>query len=300
MTSGMVLHIQVVCDDAIPQGFMLDRKVLLKLKPYLRFGTSATPAEAEDWITHNGEVGGDAFADTCTWVAFREIFYNRYFPSSEQQRYEREYRSICQLDRENSGEYMEMSLDWRMIKRMVRKFAAAARNIELLHESGNSNKRDRDGNRMQNRRPGQQSEVLLVEWEYRQVKVTTTSSAHESITRDFNQGHASSSASLSSALGMFYCGSTQHKVKDCPKRSRSRICQQILLDYLLLQTRLYYDSDQAAKTSGSGYHQKDRKPSQNDKTEHGMEKTVQNQGQSPKMPKSESILKNQQSNRSRN
>ncbi|GJT99885.1 hypothetical protein Tco_1110224 [Tanacetum coccineum] len=32
----------------------------------------------------------------------------------------------------------------------------------------------------------------------------------------------------------------------------------------------------------SGYHQKDRKPSQNDKTEHGMEKTVQNQGQSPK------------------
>ncbi|GJS29277.1 hypothetical protein Tco_0489897 [Tanacetum coccineum] len=42
----------------------------------------------------------------------------------------------------------------------------------------------------------------------------------------------------------------------------------------------------------SGYHQKDRKPSQNDKTEHGMEKTVQNQGQSPKIPKSESILKN--------
>ncbi|GKA68162.1 hypothetical protein Tco_0768079 [Tanacetum coccineum] len=52
--------------------------------------------------------------------------------------------------------------------------------------------------------------------------------------------------------------------------------------------------------TGSGYHQKDRKPSQNDKTEHGMEKTVQNQGQSPKMPKSESILMNQQSNRSRN
>ncbi|GJU40285.1 hypothetical protein Tco_1193242 [Tanacetum coccineum] len=37
---------------------------------------------------------------------------------------------------------------------------------------------------------------------------------------------------------------------------------------------------------GSGYQQKDRKPSQNDKTEHGMEKTVQNQGQSPKMSKS--------------
>ncbi|GJW47714.1 integrase, catalytic region, zinc finger, CCHC-type containing protein [Tanacetum coccineum] len=34
-----------------------------------------------------------------------------------------------------------------------------------------------------------------------------------------------------------------------------------------------------SKFLGSGYQQKDRKPSQNDKTEHGMEKTVQNQGQ---------------------
>ncbi|GKF29396.1 hypothetical protein Tco_0095738 [Tanacetum coccineum] len=39
---------------------------------------------------------------------------------------------------------------------------------------------------------------------------------------------------------------------------------------------------------------------ENDKTEHGMEKTVQNQDQSPKMPKSESKQKNQQSNQSRN
>ncbi|GJX33295.1 hypothetical protein Tco_0243150 [Tanacetum coccineum] len=51
---------------------------------------------------------------------------------------------------------------------------------------------------------------------------------------------------------------------------------------------------------GSGYQQKDRKPSQNDKTEHGMEKTVKNQGQRPKKSKSKSIQKNQQSNRSRN
>ncbi|GJZ50779.1 hypothetical protein Tco_0605294 [Tanacetum coccineum] len=33
----------------------------------------------------------------------------------------------------------------------IAQVAAAARNIELLHESGNSNKRDRDGNRIQNR-----------------------------------------------------------------------------------------------------------------------------------------------------
>ncbi|GJX07789.1 hypothetical protein Tco_0195721 [Tanacetum coccineum] len=41
----------------------------------------------------------------------------------------------------------------------------------------------------------------------------------------------------------------------------------------------------------SGYQQKDRKPSQNDKTEHGLEKTVQNQGQVQKCQKLESILR---------
>ncbi|GJZ52975.1 hypothetical protein Tco_0607860 [Tanacetum coccineum] len=62
-----------------------------------------------------------------------------------------------------------------------------------------------------------------------------------------------------------------------------------------------YESVQTLDVSaGSGYQQKDRKPSQNDKTEHGMEKTVQNQGQSPKKSMSKSIQKNQQSNRSRN
>nr|GFD02417.1 zinc finger, CCHC-type, retrotransposon Gag domain protein [Tanacetum cinerariifolium] len=35
------------------------------------------------------------------------VFYNRYFPASEQQRYKREYGLICQLDRENYREYME-------------------------------------------------------------------------------------------------------------------------------------------------------------------------------------------------
>ncbi|GJS49174.1 hypothetical protein Tco_0599295 [Tanacetum coccineum] len=43
--------------------------------------------------------------------------------------------------------------------------------------------------------------------------------------------------------------------------------------------------DMVEDTDRSGYHQKDRKPSQNDKTEHGMEKTVQNQGQKSKNAK---------------
>ncbi|GJV40347.1 reverse transcriptase domain-containing protein [Tanacetum coccineum] len=80
---------------------------------------------------------------------FSWILLQRYFSTSEQQRYEREYGSIYQLDRENYGEYMER---WGIHGEV----AAAARNIELLHESGNSNKRDRDGNRIQNRGQGQQ------------------------------------------------------------------------------------------------------------------------------------------------
>ncbi|GJW06332.1 hypothetical protein Tco_1568755 [Tanacetum coccineum] len=157
-------------DNAIPQGIHVWIERFTKLKP-LAFRSAVTPAEAEDWITHMEklfQVGGDAFADTCTWVAFREIFYNRYFPASEQQRYER--------DRENSGEYMERftrlasfvgatagdaqrqarHFKWGLKKWVldrivnteytnVAQVAAVARNIELLHESGNSNKRDRDG-----------------------------------------------------------------------------------------------------------------------------------------------------------
>ncbi|GJY06531.1 zinc finger, CCHC-type, retrotransposon gag domain protein [Tanacetum coccineum] len=208
-------------DNAIPHGIHVWIERFTKLKP-LAFRSAATPAEAEDWITHmeklfqvlccpdnfktclaafklegdalswwkahlRTQVGGDTFADTCTWVAFREIFYNRYFLASEQQRYEREYGSICQLDRENSGECMERftrlasfvgptagdaqrqarHFKWGLKKWVldrivntdytnVAQVAAAARNIELLHKSGNSNKRDKDGNRIQNRGQGQQ------------------------------------------------------------------------------------------------------------------------------------------------
>ncbi|GKA39811.1 hypothetical protein Tco_0732404, partial [Tanacetum coccineum] len=69
-------------DNAIPHGIHVWIERFTKLKP-LAFRSAATPAEAED----------------------------SYFPASEQQRYEREYGSICQLDRENFGEYMELLLE---------------------------------------------------------------------------------------------------------------------------------------------------------------------------------------------
>nr|GFD53370.1 zinc finger, CCHC-type, retrotransposon Gag domain protein [Tanacetum cinerariifolium] len=45
-----------------------------------------------------------------------------------------------------------VNMDYTNVAQVV----ATARNIELLHESKNSNKRDIDGNRVQNRREGQQ------------------------------------------------------------------------------------------------------------------------------------------------
>nr|GEW89145.1 zinc finger, CCHC-type, retrotransposon Gag domain protein [Tanacetum cinerariifolium] len=269
------------------------------------------------WKAHlRTQFGGDAFADTCTWVAFREIFYNRYFSASEQQRYEREYGSICQLDRENSGEYMERftrlasfvgaatgdaqrqarHFKWGLKKWVldrivntdytnVAQVAAAACNIELLHESGNSNKRDRDDNRVQNRGQGQQE----IKGRYDQGQHVYRGRQDQSVkyrgrpdrgydskrqdfqgqdqrsagrngndrqgqgnynqrqqrnqsTWDFNQGHASGSSGQRRSTdtlpppplcatcgkphpgvcykanwGCFTCGSTQHKVKDCPQ-----------------------------------------------------------------------------------
>ncbi|GJY43940.1 zinc finger, CCHC-type, retrotransposon gag domain protein [Tanacetum coccineum] len=373
--------------DATPQGIHVWIERFNKLKP-LAFRSAATPAEAEDWITHmeklfqvlgcpdnfktrlaafklegdalswwkahlRTQVGGDAFADTCTWVAFREIFYNRYFPTSEQQRYEREYGSIYQLDQENSGEYMERftrlasfvgtaagdaprqarHFKWGLKKWVldrivnteytnVAQVAAAARNIELLHESGNSNKRDRDGNRIQNRGQGQQENKGRHDQgqhEYRgrqdqsvehrgrqdrgydsrrqdfrgqdqrfngrygndrQGQGNYNQRQHRGqSTRNFNQGHASGSANQRRSTetlpppplcttcgkphpgvcykatgGCFTCGSTQHKVKDCPQAKQK---QNMPTDFarLLYTGRVYaYDSCSGGKgTSGYTY-----------------------------------------------
>ncbi|GJX04927.1 putative nucleotidyltransferase, ribonuclease H [Tanacetum coccineum] len=181
--------------DATPQGIHVWIERFNKLKP-LAFRSAATPAEAEDWITHMEklfQVLGcpDNFKTRLAAFKLEGDALSWYFPTSEQQRYEREYGSIYQLDRENSGEYMERftrlasfvgtaagdaqrqarHFKWGLKKWVldrivnteytnVAQVAAAARNIvvycSLSIESGNSNKRDRDGNRIQNRGQGQQ------------------------------------------------------------------------------------------------------------------------------------------------
>nr|GFB16082.1 zinc finger, CCHC-type, retrotransposon Gag domain protein [Tanacetum cinerariifolium] len=91
----------------------------------------------------------------------------------------------------------------------VTQVATAARNIELLHESGNSNKRVRDGNRVQNRGNGQQEIGVVMTRDFRgqdqrsagrnrndrkgQGNYNQRQHRNRS-TWDFNQGHASGSS----------------------------------------------------------------------------------------------------------
>ncbi|GJT38625.1 hypothetical protein Tco_0938490 [Tanacetum coccineum] len=161
MTSGMR------GGDAVPMGFMFGSKVL-GCPDNFKTRLAAFKLEGDAlswWKAHlRTQVGGDAFADTCTWVAFREIFYNRYFPAS--------------------GSYNVMSVSMGRYISWIERIlgvpgegslrlasfvgvAAANRNIELLHESGNSNKRDRDGNRIQNRGQGNRRKRVVMDRDFR-------------------------------------------------------------------------------------------------------------------------------------
>ncbi|GJX45449.1 hypothetical protein Tco_0262125 [Tanacetum coccineum] len=83
--------------------------------------------------------------------------------------------------------------------------------------------------------------------------------------------------------------------KVVPPTDKTATSQQVLE---LLFSRMYEEYFNAGNRR-SGYHQKDKTAAKYE-TEHGMEKTVQNQGQSPKMPKSESICEESAVKRSRN
>ncbi|GKD91977.1 zinc finger, CCHC-type, retrotransposon gag domain protein [Tanacetum coccineum] len=110
-----------------------------KKKP-LTFSSAPTPVEADNWIAHiekffkvlgcddqfkarlatyklKGDAhswwraykqakGGDAHVETLSWNDFRAIFFLPYFPRLEQEKYEREYKSVCQRDGESSAKFM--------------------------------------------------------------------------------------------------------------------------------------------------------------------------------------------------
>ncbi|GJZ64423.1 zinc finger, CCHC-type, retrotransposon gag domain protein [Tanacetum coccineum] len=251
-----------------------------KLKP-LAFRSAATPAEAEDWITHmeklfqvlgcpdNFKTRLAAFkleGDALSWWK-AHLRTQVIFPALKQQRYEREYGSICQLDRENSGEYMERftrlasfvgatagdaqrqarHFKWGLKKWVldrivntdytnVAQVAAVARNIELLQEMWEIRIKGIEmviGFRTEDR-ANRRTRVVM--------------------TRDFRGQDTSllvGNAECSPGSGYTYKPATAQGVKDCPQGKQK---QSMPADFARLPPttgRVYATTrDQAAKTSG--------------------------------------------------
>ncbi|GKB00496.1 retrotransposon protein, putative, ty3-gypsy subclass [Tanacetum coccineum] len=77
-------------------------------------------------------------------MIFHDIFFLLYFPYSEKEKCEREYKSIRQLPEETSTDFMREIL-------RIAQVANSARNIEIFRDRSKNegnNKRDRDGHRI--------------------------------------------------------------------------------------------------------------------------------------------------------
>ncbi|GKC12270.1 retrotransposon protein, putative, ty3-gypsy subclass, partial [Tanacetum coccineum] len=97
------------------------------------------------WRAYKQAKGGDAYVATLSWNDFRDIFFLQYFPYSEKEKCEREYKSIRQLPEETSIDFMKRFL------RLAAQVANSARNIEIFRDRSKNegnNKRDRDGHRI--------------------------------------------------------------------------------------------------------------------------------------------------------
>ncbi|GKB49875.1 zinc finger, CCHC-type, retrotransposon gag domain protein [Tanacetum coccineum] len=129
--------------DAQPTDIHVWLERFRKEKPQT-FSSASTPVEAENWIAHIEKIfkvlgcddqfkarlatyklegdahswwraykqakGGDAYVATLSWNDFRDIFFLQYFPYSEKERCEREYKSIRQLPEETSTDFMKRFL----------------------------------------------------------------------------------------------------------------------------------------------------------------------------------------------
>nr|GFC07790.1 zinc finger, CCHC-type, retrotransposon Gag domain protein [Tanacetum cinerariifolium] len=245
--------------DAIPHGIHVWIERFTKLKP-LAFRSAVTLAEAEDWITHMENLEEMLLPILVLGLPFAFQWGLKKWV----------------LDRIVNTDYTN-----------VAQVAAAARNIKLLHESGNSNKQDRDGNRVQNRGQGQQEirgrydhgqhvyrgrQDQSVEYKGRQDRDQDQRSAGRN--GDDCQGQGSLGQRMSTETlpplplcatygkphpgvcykatgGCFTYGSTQHKVKDCPQGKHKQSMSTDLARLPPTTGWVYATTrGQAAKTSG--------------------------------------------------
>nr|GEZ08296.1 hypothetical protein [Tanacetum cinerariifolium] len=158
------------------------------------------------------QVGGDAFADTCTWVAFHEIFYNRLrLPPVTSSYYMRAGIRI-------SGIEMDQSVEYR--GRQDRGYDSKRQDFRGQDQRSvgrNGNDRQGQGNYNQRQHRNQST------WDFNQGHALGSSGQKRSTETlpppplCATCGKPHSGVCYKATWGCFTCGSTQHKVKDCPQ-----------------------------------------------------------------------------------
>ncbi|GJY06360.1 putative reverse transcriptase domain-containing protein [Tanacetum coccineum] len=77
----------------------------------IHVGTYKLEGDAHSWWrAYKQAKRGDAYVATLSWNDFHDILFLQYFPYSEKEKCEREYKSICQLPEETSTDFMKRFL----------------------------------------------------------------------------------------------------------------------------------------------------------------------------------------------
>ncbi|GJW09045.1 zinc finger, CCHC-type, retrotransposon gag domain protein [Tanacetum coccineum] len=83
------------------------------------------------WKAYKQAKGGDAWVNTLTWAAFKELFFLQFFPRAEQERLKREYHSIRQRANENST-----GMEYDRSEQSNKRHKSEVTSISLAHSAG--------------------------------------------------------------------------------------------------------------------------------------------------------------------
>ncbi|GKA34391.1 zinc finger, CCHC-type, retrotransposon gag domain protein [Tanacetum coccineum] len=234
MTSGMVLDLRGGGGDAIPQGIHVDRKDYISLKP-LRF------------------VGGDALPILVLGLLSLQIYYNRYFPASEHNDIGESMGRYVSRIRENSGSTMEKFTRWLFCWSNWEDCPLGKPNISMAKEDQSVEHRGRQDRGYDSKRQdfrGQDQRFTGRNGNDRQgqgQRRSTETLPPPPLCTTCGKPHPG--VCYKATGGCFTCGSTQHKVKDCPQGKQKQSMPRVLLDTSYYMTVLSTTRDQAAKTS---------------------------------------------------